>query len=259
MTKLALALFFLFLPCLFTASYATEQIPSSLISVTSLPGVFLLKKDLNENTVKLLSHFTTQKTNTYCGVASIVMVLNSTDLLPPKDALHPPFKYFTQDNFFNDSVKKIIAPEEVSQKGISLSKLQKIIESYDLKTELYFADQLTLVKFRQLLRSAIRDGHFIIVNFLRTALHQEGGGHHSPIAAYDANTDRFLILDVARYKYPAYWVKTEDLWKAASTLDENHSRGFVVVRSIIQQHLPHFGKTAKSNVAPMNKGASALK
>jgi Phytochelatin synthase len=34
------------------------------------------------------------------------------------------------------------------------------------------------------------------------AIGQEQGGHISPLAAYDAETDRFLILDVSRYKYP---------------------------------------------------------
>jgi hypothetical protein len=42
----------------------------------------------------------------------------------------------------------------------------------------------------------------VIVNYLRKAIGQEKGGHISPLAAYDAETDRFLILDVSRYKYP---------------------------------------------------------
>jgi hypothetical protein len=35
----------------------------------------------------------------------------------------------------------------------------------------------------------------VIVNYLRNAIGQEWGGHISPLAAYDADTDRFLILD----------------------------------------------------------------
>ena len=45
------------------------------------------------------------------------------------------------------------------------------------------------------------------MNYLRKAIGQERGGHISPLAAYDAKSDRFLILDVARYKYPPVWVK----------------------------------------------------
>ncbi|MGB6297273.1 MAG: phytochelatin synthase family protein, partial [Rivularia sp. (in: cyanobacteria)] len=56
-------------------------------------------------------------------------------------------------------------------------------------------------------------------------------GHISPLAAYNKETDRFLILDVSRYKYPPVWVKAEDLWKAMNTKDSvsDKTRGFVLV------------------------------
>jgi hypothetical protein len=53
------------------------------------------------------------------------------------------------------------------------------------------------------------------------------------LAAYDADTDRFLILDVSRYKYPPVWVEAEDLFSAMDTPDSdngNRSRGYVIVR-----------------------------
>ena len=61
---------------------------------------------------------------------------------------------------------------------------------------------------------------------------QEKGGHISPLAAYNSKADRFLILDVARYKYPPVWVSTSDLFAAMNTTDsdnDNKTRGFVVV------------------------------
>ena len=67
---------------------------------------------------------------------------------------------------------------------------------------------------------------------MRTALGQEKYGHISPLAAYDAKADRFLILDVARYKYPPVWVKTSDLFDAMNTPDPSNggkTRGYVVV------------------------------
>ena len=73
----------------------------------------------------------------------------------------------------------------------------------------------------------------MIVNYLRGAIGQERGGHISPLAAYDADTDRFLILDVSRYKYPPVWVATEDLFTAMNTTDpdnEHKTRGFVLIR-----------------------------
>jgi Phytochelatin synthase len=72
----------------------------------------------------------------------------------------------------------------------------------------------------------------MLVNYERAALSQDKTGHISPIAAYNAKTDRLLILDVATYKYPSVWVSTEALWKAMNTVDSasGRSRGFAVVR-----------------------------
>jgi hypothetical protein len=72
------------------------------------------------------------------------------------------------------------------------------------------------------------------VNFLRKALGEERGGHISPLGAYDEKADRFLIFDVARYKYPPVWVKTSDLFDAMNTTDssnDNKTRGYVLISS----------------------------
>jgi hypothetical protein len=165
----------------------------------------------------------------HCGVASVVMILNSSNLSPSLDSKHALYEYFNQEDFFTDKVKTIITPEEVKKNGISLEKLTKIIRSLGLKADLYFANEVNLDGFRNKLKNAISNQQFIIVNFFRADLHQEGGGHHSPIAAYDSKEDRFLLLDVARYKYPAYWVKTEELRQAVNTLDGNTYRGFIII------------------------------
>ena len=73
----------------------------------------------------------------------------------------------------------------------------------------------------------------MIVNYLRKAIGQERGGNISPLGAYDAETDRFLILDVARYKYPPVWAKAAELFAAMNTTDadnQNKTRGYVLVR-----------------------------
>ena len=72
----------------------------------------------------------------------------------------------------------------------------------------------------------------MIVNYLRKALGQEIGGHISPLGAYDEKSDRFLILDVARYKYPPVWVTASDLFDAMNTPDSDNgdkTRGYVLI------------------------------
>ncbi len=69
--------------------------------------------------------------------------------------------------------------------------------------------------------------------YLRRSIGQERGGHISPLAAYNADTDQVLILDVSRYKYPPVWVEVEDLWNAVNTVDSvsGLTRGVVVISS----------------------------
>ena len=76
------------------------------------------------------------------------------------------------------------------------------------------------------------EDHFVLVNYLRKAIGQETGGHISPLAAYDADTDRFLILDVSRYKYPPIWVEADALFGAMNTAGQRQrrpTRGYAVV------------------------------
>ena len=80
----------------------------------------------------------------------------------------------------------------------------------------------SLDAFRKAAVAAIDDDdHFVLVNYLRKAIGQEAGGHISPLAAYDADTDRFLILDVSRYKYPPVWVEASALFGAMNTEDSD--------------------------------------
>jgi len=232
---------------------------SNLIEFSSRTSERFLEKSMDNNSLKLLSHFVTQTTTTYCGVASLVMVLNSSGLKAPLDSLHStpekpatptqpakpaqPFYYFNQVDFFTDQVKKIVTPEEVLIKGITLDQLNEIARIYGLTSNAYHADQFRSLKdFREFMIKAMSKKKFIIVNFARKELRQEGGGHHSPLAAYDENRDRFLLLDVAKYKYPPYWVKTKDLWKAIYTEDsdaeKNKWRGILVMTTNLRASPP---------------------
>ena len=97
-----------------------------------------------------------------------------------------------------------------------------------------------------------RENHFVIVNYHRKALGQEWGGHISPLAAYDEKADRFLILDVARYKYPPVWVTTSDLFDAMNTPDpdnENKARGYVLIAGMHPR--PRAGAVTSSRLAPV--------
>ena len=216
--------------CLFVfTANAVLPLPSNLIDFTSQSGLALMKKNSTEITLNLLENFTTEYGTTYCSVASAVMALNSINVPQPDDLQHPSFKYFTQDNFFTDQVTKVVKKEEVAKSGMTLEQLTAAINAHGAHANAFHASKLTLTKARQLLINALEKKEPVIANVLRTGLNQKGGGHHSPIASYDKQTDRFLFLDVARYKYHSSWIKTSDLWNAMNTMDDGSSRGFIVV------------------------------
>ncbi|KAI2493270.1 Phytochelatin synthase [Fragilaria crotonensis] len=69
------------------------------------------------------------------------------------------------------------------------------------------------------------------VFLFKGCLGQTGDGHFSPIAAYHAESDSVLVMDVARFKYPPYWASVEDLYQAMQPIDEatQKSRGWFLL------------------------------
>jgi len=212
----------------------TLPLSPNLISFDSSEGEKLLLESKSKQNFFLLSmQFVTQINQAYCGVASMVMVLNSLKIPAPEAPEYKPYHVFTQEDFFNnENTKKVLSPEVVARQGMNLDQLGELLASYGVKVKVYNASETSLEQFRKLAAENLnREDAFIIVNYLRKVIGQKIGGHISPLAAYNEETDRFLILDVSRYKYPPVWVKSEDLWRAMSTIDSDSgkTRGFVLV------------------------------
>ncbi|MGI8503881.1 MAG: phytochelatin synthase family protein [Hassallia sp.] len=222
--------------CVASGSVLSQTLPLSpnLIGFNSDEGEkLLIDSKSREDFFPLSTQFITQNNQAYCGVASIVMVLNSLGIPAPEAPQYKPYRVFTQENFFsNEKTKKVLPPEVVSQKGMTLDQIGGLLASYSVKVNVYHAADTSLEKFRSLAAENLKQpGNFILINYLRKEIGQEKGGHISPLAAYNEQTDRFLILDVSRYKYPPVWVRAADLWKAMSTTDSESrkTRGFVFV------------------------------
>ena len=211
----------------------TLPITQNLIGFQSAEGEkLLIESEARQDYFPLSMQFETQDNLAYCGVASIVMVLNALAIPAPEA---PQFRThrFTQANFFNNpQTQKIIPAAEVAKRGMTLEQLSQLLESYPVETTVYHGGDVTLDEFRALVVKNLEEPkNFVLVNYLRRAIGQERGGHISPIAAYHEQTDRFLILDVSRYKYPPIWVKASELWQAMATIDSasQKTRGFVLV------------------------------
>jgi len=223
--------------CLWVANAwaQTLPLPDNLIDMRSDQGEQLLhESDALEAFVPLSVNFVTQENQAFCGVASIVMVLNALQLPAPAVPEYDPYRTFTQDNFLNERTEAILPRSVLAEMGMTLDQLSALLATQPVEVEVHHAADAKLDTFRSTARDYLgKEGHFVVVNYLRKAIGQEKGGHISPLAAYDAETDRFLILDVSRYKYPPVWVKAAELFDAMNTTDadnQNRTRGFVLVR-----------------------------
>ena len=212
----------------------TLPLPEPLINLNSEQGArLLLESEANRAYWPLSIQFVTQKNQAYCGVASLTMVLNALGVPAPSTPEFEPFKTFTQDNLLNDETEKVLPKEVLAKIGMTLDQVGGLLTTFGVKADIHHAADTSLDEFRKLATEALSTpNRYVIVNYLRRAIGQERGGHISPVAAYDADTDRFLVLDVSRYKYPPIWVEADDLYAAMNTPDsdnQNRTRGFVLV------------------------------
>ena len=182
----------------------------------------------------LTMQFVNQDNLAYSGVASAVMVLNALNVpAPTLPGFNKTYRFFTQKNVFdNPQARKIILPETVAAKDMTLKQLTRFVRSHGIRAEAYYSSYTGLDEFRsKLIENLEQDYNFILANYSRDSIGQEKGGHISPIAAYNKESDRFLILDVSRYQYPPVWVTAEQLWEATKAVDpaSGKTRGFVWV------------------------------
>jgi Phytochelatin synthase len=202
------------------------------IGLDSPAGQRLLTESRSsQDFVPLSLYFTTQDNLAYCGVASASMVLNALKIDRPPLEHHVGFRLFDQKNLFKQEVARMIDTRVVARDGMTLDQLGQVLSAYPITVRVTHASDTDLAACRDSLNRAIRDPDtYVVVNYDRGAIGQESAGHISPVAAYHEGTDRYLILDVARYRYPPVWVGAQELWAAMRAVDaaSGKSRGYVI-------------------------------
>jgi glutathione-S-conjugate glycine hydrolase len=200
-------------------------LPPALIAAESPAGQSLLvDRAYLADYESLRRAFEPQSRRAYCGVASAVIVLNA---LRGSSAA-------TQSNFFTDAASGVRNSLQVTFGGMSLGELAALLRAHGVDATAHYASNTTVDQFRTLAsQNLATPGDYLLVNYQRAALGQEKIGHISPVAAYNAAADRFLLFDVASYHYPPVWVSTEALWQAMNTIDDasGRTRGFIVVKA----------------------------
>jgi glutathione-S-conjugate glycine hydrolase len=219
--------------CLAPVAFGGAEAETAVIYWDSAAGKALRTRiSADADYWQLVPTFAVQNTQSYCSVASAITVLNAMPIKKPVDPTYAPYAFFTQSNYFTPDVSKIISPQTVLRMGMTREQMAETLAAQGVRAKSIAGDTLNDDSLRTLLKNALLDdGQFVLANYFRANLGQVGGGHWSALAAYDAQSDRVLILDVAKYKYPPVWVSISTLRQAIATIDttSNKPRGLVIV------------------------------
>lgn len=208
---------------------------------------------------KLSNNFVAQDNKIVCGLASSTIVLNALRLRKseslPEDnfsirgeenkyiagKFNPFFKRYTQNNVLTSKTKSRsevfgkpikVKGELKSDFGLQLQQLVDILTAHGLKVNKRVVNEKTnSAKALEEIKTNLKTkDDYVLVNYSRKSLGQKGGGHISPVAAYDQKSDSFLIMDVNPNKAPWVWVSSKDLIAAMNTFDTLENRGYLLIK-----------------------------
>lgn len=209
----------------------------------------------------LSNHFVSQENKIFCGLASSAIILNALRLGQkkglPQDkrsiekkerswlptGLNPFFEKYTSRNILNGQTKKRIEilgkPIEIKGKmkkdyGLQLQQLAQVLRANQLRVTARIVNEAmdTEIIKKEIIKNLAAKNDFVLVNYSRKSLGQKGGGHISPLGAYDKKSDSFLIMDVNPNTAPWVWVKAKDLIEAMRTFDTIENRGYLLISEI---------------------------
>jgi len=213
-------------------SFYKRPLPENCVAFSSAEGRTLFREALAQGTMEgffsLIEQFHTQAEPAFCGLGTLVMVLNALAIDPGR-AWKGPWRWYSEEHL--DCCRPLDA---IAREGITLNQLACLARCNGAKADVRFAEDCGLETFRATVHeatSSVGNMH-LVVAYDRATLGQTGSGHFSPIGGMNAPRDLALLLDVARFKYPPHWVPIEALYRAMLPPDAatGRSRGFVRIQ-----------------------------
>ena len=212
-------------------SFHKRPLPDHLVAFGSPAGRRMLSQSMAAGDAAaffpLVSHRHTQSEPAWCGLGTLVTVLNALEIDPGR-VWKGPWRFFGEELL--QCCKSL---ELTAMDGVTLAEVACIARCNGAAVQMQHAADGAETTFRQSMLACVRapEGPFMVANYDRASIGQTGTGHFSPLAAWHAETDSVLVLDVARFKYPPHWVPVRDLWSAMLVPDTTtrQSRGYLVV------------------------------
>ncbi|HAG80807.1 MAG TPA: phytochelatin synthase [Cyanobacteria bacterium UBA12227] len=208
-----------------------RPLPPSLISFSSSEGRQIFTEALAlggmEGYFALAEQFHTQSEPAFCGIGTLVVVLNALSIDPGR-IWKGLWRWYGEE--FLDCCQPLSL---IKQQGITFDELVCLARCNGANVESIRYTQSSLENFRHAIRKATSSpqGLHMVVSYSRQVLGQTGNGHFSPVGGYHPERDLILILDVARFKYPPHWVPLPLLWEALAPIDTvtGKSRGYILL------------------------------
>jgi glutathione gamma-glutamylcysteinyltransferase len=207
-----------------------RQLPPPAIEFSSAEGRRLFAEALAEQGLNgyfpLSEQYHTQADPSFCGLASLVVALNALSIDPNRQ-WKGPWRWFSEE-----LLDCCVSLTDVRGRGIDLDEFACLARCNGAHVELNRADEHGLEIWHQSLLSAASGEAVVVASYDRALMGQTGSGHFSPIGGYHQRSNHALILDVARFKYPAHWVPADLIWKAMSGIDpaSGLARGWIVLQ-----------------------------
>jgi phytochelatin synthase len=206
-------------------------LPADLPALDSAVGRELFGEALLHGTLqgyfKLAQQFHTQSDPAFCGLGSLVCALNALQI-DPRRKWKGVWRWFSEELL--DCCKSL---DEIRRLGLTLDEVACLATCSTASVSVHRPPLADVSTFREHLRAATttEEGPVLIVNYSRRAVGQSGDGHFSPIGALHAATDRVLVLDTARFKYPPHWIPVELLFSAMAQEDPatGQARGWLLL------------------------------
>jgi hypothetical protein len=170
----ALALSLLWAPAL----ARTLPLPDSLVGLNSDAGArMLLEAPARQSYWDLSIQFVTQKTQSFCGVASTVMVLNALGVPAPSTPAYEPYRVYTQDNVLDARTEAVLPQAVIARQGMTLDQLGALLQVFGVRVEVHHAADTSLDEFRADATHALAaKDRYVIVNYLRRAMGRSAAG-----------------------------------------------------------------------------------
>jgi len=213
------------------AGFYGRSLPDHLVDFSSPEGKRLFGEALSdghmENYFRLAGQYFAQSDVTFCGLAVLCMVLNSLSIDPAR-VWKSPWRWYSEDMMGCCTPLEIIR-----KKGIDFDQFKSLAACKGANVfAIRFDENLTIEKFREdINRVTSSTSEFLVVCYHRKHVGQTGTGHFAPVAGYHEASDKVLLLDVARFKYPPHWVPVPLLFGAMKDIDPDteKSRGYFLM------------------------------